>query len=80
MFYWRDIDSVKLSTALQEIVKLNLERYESKDWNHFVCQILNRWGSSCHFDENVRNFSQVLLIIVSRYVEVIYTFVSRKYL
>ena len=65
---WRDVDSVKLSSALQELVKLNLDKYQEKDWNHVVQLALKRWGPGPYFNEHERNLSQVLLIIVPRYV------------
>ena len=63
---WREVDSVKLSATLQELVKLNLDKYQDEDWNRIMLKILNRWGPTCHYDEHVRNLSQVLLIIASR--------------
>ena len=65
---WRNVDSVKLSSALQELVKLNLDKYQEKDWNHVVQLALKRWGPGPFFNEHERNLSQVLLIIVPRYV------------
>ena len=57
-----------MSTALQELVKLNLDKYQEKDWNRLVQLVLERWGPGPFFNEHERNLSQVLLTIASRYV------------
>ena len=71
LYFWREIDSVKLSTALQELVKLNLDKYQEKDWNRFVQLVLERWGTGPYFNQHERNLTHVLLTIVSRYISLI---------
>ena len=67
---WREVDSAKLSTALQELVKLNLDKYQNEEWNLVIPEILKRYDKGSYykasFNEHEINLSQVLLVIVSR--------------
>ena len=66
---WKDVDSIKLSTALQELVKLNLDVYQNEDWNLVILEILKHFNMGSYYTENQINLSQVLLVIVPRYVD-----------
>ena len=62
---WKDVDSIKLSTALQELVKLNLDEYQNKDWNLVIHGILKCYNKF-YYNEHEINLSQVLLVIIPR--------------
>ena len=66
---WRDVDSAKFSTALQELVKLNLDKYQNEDWNLVIHEILKQYNKGSYYNEHEINLSQVLLVIVPRYVQ-----------
>ena len=66
---WKDVDSTKLSIALQELVKLNLDVYQNEDWNLVILEILKHFNMGSYYTENQINLSQVLLVIVPRYVD-----------